>query len=91
MPVIETKDFAIAGTDHYPDHAPVPANAELYLEREPTNAYDANAISVWWSGSKLGYIPRPMAVILAPMLDSHEYVVRATSRGRNMMLLKING
>src|SRR3954469_6535531 len=30
----------------------------LELQREPDNTHDANALSVWWRGHKLGYLPR---------------------------------
>lgn len=43
--------------------------AVLNLRREPENHYDPNAIAVFLGLSKLGYIPRNLAVRCAPYLD----------------------
>lgn len=43
---------------------------QLQLLREPTNPYDSNAIAVIGSGRQIGYIPRNIALRLAPKLDS---------------------
>ena len=42
----------------------------LNIRRELDNAYDRNAILVFRSDSELGYIPRGLASILAPEMDS---------------------
>lgn len=43
----------------------------LRLEREPTNPYDPNAIKVNdVDGVHLGYVPKNVAVHLAPWMDS---------------------
>lgn len=47
----------------------------LYLEREPENEHDANAIAVWLfrddaNHLMLGYVGRELACTLAPLLDS---------------------
>lgn len=73
---IQSMSFPIAGADHYQHSAPLKQGVELELRREPENAYDPNAVSVWY-GDKLGYIPRPMAVMLAPMIDSGQVTVVA--------------
>jgi len=40
------------------------------MVREPDNKHDPNAIRVELGGKYLGYIPRDMAKILAPKMDS---------------------
>lgn len=43
---------------------------ELFLEREPDNEHDPNAISVWNEyGEQLGYINKSLASELAPKMD----------------------
>ncbi|WP_339171170.1 HIRAN domain-containing protein [Anoxybacillus sp. FSL W8-1294] len=43
---------------------------ELFLEREPDNEHDPNAISVWNEyGEQLGYINKDLASKLAPQMD----------------------
>ena len=44
----------------------------LQLLRESGNAYDANAVSVWWRGRKLGYVPRAQNAAIAWGLDRGE-------------------
>ena len=68
------------------------AGAEALLVREPTNAYDPNAVQVWVSGSRVGYIPKKDNAALAQFIDqagapmaldsatSAERVLRATFR-----------
>ncbi|MBV8031459.1 MAG: HIRAN domain-containing protein [Betaproteobacteria bacterium] len=41
----------------------------LQLAREPDNPYDGQAVSVWWRGRKLGYVPRRQNAALAWALD----------------------
>lgn len=51
---------------------------KLYLEREPGNRYDKNAILVMgsskldWERDKIGYVPREVAAELAPQMDRGE-------------------
>jgi hypothetical protein len=40
------------------------------LEREPNNPHDSNAIGVWFLDDRLGYLERPVAEKLAPMIDA---------------------
>ena len=52
--------FYIAGPSFSPDYEriinEVPIGAEVTFMREPNNAYDSNAIVVYYKGYKLGYI-----------------------------------
>ena len=41
----------------------------LRLEREPANRYDSRAVAVYWSGRKLGYVPRVDNASVAYMMD----------------------
>lgn len=43
--------------------------AELQLEREPDNQYDAYAIKVLASGEHIGYIEKEHAAFIAPDMD----------------------
>lgn len=48
-------------------------NLNAALEREPTNKVDPNAIKVVSKGfGQVGYVPRLVAEVLAPRLDSGE-------------------
>ena len=40
------------------------------LEREPENPYDSNAIGVWFLNDRLGYLQKPVAEKLSPVLDA---------------------
>lgn len=44
-------------------------NAELTLEREPSNPRDKNAIKVIFKGFHLGYVQKEVAVTLAKTMD----------------------
>jgi hypothetical protein len=40
------------------------------LVRDYDNPVDRNAIAVYWSGQQLGFVPREIAQLLAPELDT---------------------
>ncbi|VTR66076.1 HIRAN (fragment) [Desulfosarcina cetonica] len=40
------------------------------LVREPNNHHDPNAVGVWFLTDRLGYLQRPVAEKLAPVMDS---------------------
>jgi hypothetical protein len=42
----------------------------LTLKREPDNAYDANAIQVFYGDVHIGYVEGPSAAFIAPKMDS---------------------
>jgi hypothetical protein len=48
----------------------LPRGSRLRLEREPDNAFDPNAIAVYYGDTHLGYVPRVHATELAPALDA---------------------
>lgn len=48
---------------------------ELTLEREPENAYDANAIKVLHDTTHIGYIEASVAADLAHLIDDPSYTV----------------
>lgn len=50
---------------------------ELRLVREKDNAYDAEAIAVYWKDAKLGFIPSTMNTDLSKFLDmGHEDIFK---------------
>lgn len=68
-------DFMVAGVAHDGRAAVVERMERMdtvTLRREPTNAFDSNAIAVHLDGGrspKIGYVPRDMAARMAPLLD----------------------
>ena len=40
------------------------------IEREPNNTHDPNAVGVWFLNDRLGYLERPVAEKLAPVMDA---------------------
>lgn len=50
----------------------------VQLVREPNNKYDVNAIDVRNHKGSLGYIPKKLAAILAPMMDAGNLVFYAS-------------
>ena len=51
----------------------------LILEREPSNAFDPNAIKVMWQGKCIGYISRDLARDLSDRMDKgFEYEVKVS-------------
>jgi 2-keto-3-deoxy-6-phosphogluconate aldolase len=45
------------------------AGMPVVLIREPTNAYDPNAVAVWIEGRRVGYIPKAQNKVLAAFID----------------------
>ena len=75
---IETQ---IVGMQYH--EATVRPGEKIYLEREPENPYDPNTILVKnASFQPVGYLPREMAVWLAPLLDAGEIWVEGETRRR---------
>ncbi len=44
----------------------------LRLERDPANAYDTNAIGVWYGNLHLGFLKKAIAARIAPNIDAGE-------------------
>ncbi|MDO8723463.1 MAG: HIRAN domain-containing protein [Syntrophales bacterium] len=65
----------VVGMSHIPWHAYLDLDCYIgkggfYLLREPNNQSDAKAIMVYLEGfGKAGYIKRPLAAMLAPLMD----------------------
>lgn len=55
----------------------IAAGDPLMLKREPDNSYDNMAISVYWRGSKIGYIPRADNTVLARLIDADTVAIAA--------------
>lgn len=55
---------------HHADALDAPALGEaLILRRDPANPHDPNAIEVLAGGQQIGWVPRELAVELAPEID----------------------
>ncbi len=66
------QESCLAGFDHYMGESIWPLLSEgdpLALVREHDNAFDAQAVAVYWNGLQLGYIPRQQNTAIAQMLD----------------------
>ena len=53
-----------------------PADISVKLKREPRNSHDSNAIAVYAALKDkrvffIGYLPRAVAAVLAPLMDKH--------------------
>jgi single-stranded-DNA-specific exonuclease len=56
------------------------AGAALELRRDPKNAYDPNAIGVWYGALQLGFLKREIAQRIAPNIDGGErYTAEVTA------------
>lgn len=72
-----SKNFSIMGSTLKPlgnPNAPTQVKqlkngTPLVLTRDPTNAYDRNAIIVKYGQYPLGYVPRGLAAKIAPLMD----------------------
>ncbi len=64
----------IRGESHYqPELRALLRRSERWtaqLKREPNNRFDANAVSIWIDGHRVGYLARQDAAELAPALDA---------------------
>ena len=83
MPKLETKVAGVTygnrqkAIEHLARYAPEAIT--IRLEREQGNEYDRNAVAVWAAvegkGSyHMGYLPRPLAAFIAPLLDAGKAV-----------------
>lgn len=73
-------DHAIAGVQHHATSDYLRGLHEgdaLTLVREPSNAYDPNAVRIDREGVKLGYVPATYSAIVAGLLDSGAVTLRA--------------
>jgi len=72
---IYSRDFCVAGTSFYPESKDVSENDQLFLELEPSNMFDSNAIKVLTKEGKLiGYVPRNYNLpIRTNLLDGATY------------------
>lgn len=97
-----TRVVGITFSDGYPNNVFALAKdaalmaSPCQLVREPDNQHDNNAIRVVVNGSSIGHIPRLIAMILAPKMDSGETWVAAihsivvSNENANQPGLKIN-
>ncbi|HEY0380878.1 MAG TPA: DEAD/DEAH box helicase, partial [Candidatus Elarobacter sp.] len=59
--------------------AGVREGAALELRRHGDNAYDSNAIGVWYGALQLGFLKRPIAARIAPNIDAGERYTAAVT------------
>ena len=77
--VIHTRVVGVTYDNRQAVVAMLRVGEKVRLKREPTNAYDSNAIRVErCDGAQIGYINRYMASNLAPTFDSHGGPVKGT-------------
>lgn len=79
LPTIKTRVAGVSfenrdGTPRQPFVKQAKKGDRLTFRREPDNPYDPNAIAVEWSDAggdrhQIGYVPRTLAQLLAPMAD----------------------
>lgn len=75
--VITTRVVGVTFADRQEVVAKVQMKDRIWLERETTNPFDANAIKVSRNnGELIGYLNRYLANNLAPYFDKHEGLVR---------------
>jgi len=81
---LQERQASIMGSSFYPgagNHIPrLRPGQQLRVEREPTNKYDPNAISLHIFNQKLGHLPRGLAAELAPLMDAGVTVTVHKSR-----------
>lgn len=73
MTKIETKEFPVVGMSYHGG-----MNLEkidtVHFIRETNNKFDKNAIAVNVGSLKIGYVPKNLALKLAPRLDKNESI-----------------
>ena len=70
-------EVCVTGIKRYDyKYSPTDIDKKLMLMRQQKNQYDKNAIVVKLDGSKIGYIKKDQAKILAPILDTNRLTVR---------------
>lgn len=66
------KSYSIVGMNHTKSEefiASLAGGETAVLIREPQNKFDANAVAVWISGRRVGYIPKAQNKVLADFID----------------------
>ena len=75
--VITTKVVGVSFEGRQEVLARLQMGDRVWLEMEPTNPYDRNAIKVCRSnGEQLGYLSRPLAASVAPFFRAYGYPVK---------------
>lgn len=73
MPQVN-KSFTIMGSSFVPGAGALidklKANQPIRLVREPNNPADKNAVMVVWDKRQLGWLPRGLAAVIAPLMDA---------------------
>ena len=78
-PTIETRVVGVTYEGRQKVVAILTQWEQVFLIREPDNAFDLNAIKVQrWDHQQVGYLNRELAKILAPRMDRYGRPVKAT-------------
>jgi hypothetical protein len=77
------------GTPRQPFIRRVKKDDRLTLAREPENPFDPNAIAVRWEDPagdvrQLGYVPRALAAVLAPLVDEGATITALAVRAQKV-------
>ncbi|MDB5097237.1 MAG: hypothetical protein JWM80_1658 [Cyanobacteria bacterium RYN_339] len=90
LPPIKTRVAGVSfdnrdGTPRQPYVKQAQKGDPLALRREPDNPFDGNAIGVYWTdpqgdAHQIGYVPRGLAELLAPMVDEGAHLTAAVVR-----------
>lgn len=77
------------GTPRQPFVKKAKKDDRLVLRREPDNLFDPNAIGVWWADPEgqdhqVGYVPRALAAVLAPLVDEGATLTALTVRAQKV-------
>ena len=76
---IETRVVGVSFNNRQAVVALLTEREQVYLIREPGNAFDSNAVMVVrWDHKQFGYLNRELAKILAPRMDRYGRPVKAT-------------
>jgi len=75
--VLTTKPVGVSFNNRQEVIARMQKGDRVWLDREPDNAFDANAIAVCRSnGEMVGYISRDLAACIAPYFDAYSHPIK---------------
>jgi len=76
---IETRVVGVSFNNRQAVVALLTEREQIFLIREPDNAFDSNAVKVVrWDHQQFGYLNRELAKIMAPRMDRYRRSVKAT-------------
>jgi single-stranded-DNA-specific exonuclease len=76
---IETKVVGVTFENRQAVVALLTEREQVFLIREPDNAFDSNAVKVQrWDHQQFGYLNRELAKVLAPRMDRYGRFIKGT-------------